>query len=318
MNIPLLHRLRAAKGAFLLPAGLGPDAGRDLDELEAFGFTIERHPYLGVAYRGPADRLCPDQIEWELGTARVGRRVAVWQRVGSTNDVAAKASASAANDGLVVLAEEQTAGRGRRGRTWSAPAGSAILMSVLMFPPPPLDDPAWLTAWGAVAVAEVVEAHTGQPASIKWPNDVRVRGRKVAGILVERGGGAVVGIGLNVRTTPEDFPEGLRGSAASLACLRGETVDRSEVARDLIRRLDARYREGLERGADALNVAWRGRLEWLGEVVRVATPSGPLRGQLLDADLRLGLVLGSDGGPPRRVAGTEVLAIAGPEAPGNR
>ena len=125
VNIPLLDRLRAAGGAFVPLAELGANLDRlrrDLDELEAFGFAIERHPYLGAAYRGPAGRLCPDQIEYELGTRRVGRRVAVWNRVTSTNDLAARAAASTANDGLVVLAEEQTAGRGRRGRTWVGPA----------------------------------------------------------------------------------------------------------------------------------------------------------------------------------------------------
>ena len=202
----------------------------DLDALAAFGFAIERHPYRGAAYIGPAERLCPDQIEHELGTDRVGRRIAVWSRVSSTNDLAAGACGSASNDGLVVLAEEQTAGRGRLGRSWTAPPRSSILMSVLLFPPRSSTprgrcrpDVAWLTAMGAVATAEVVSAWIGREAAIKWPNDVRVDGRKIAGILVERpasqglpastaaatdgdgpgppdepGPAAVIGIGLNV------------------------------------------------------------------------------------------------------------------------
>ena len=318
MNIPLLQRLRDAGGAFVPIAALGPGADRDLRELEAFGFPIERHPYLGVASRGPAGRLCPDQIEWGLGTRTIGRRVAVWRTVGSTNDVAARASASTANDGLVVLAEGQTAGRGRRGRSWSAPEGSAVLMSALVFPPATLDDPAWLTAWGAVAVADVVEDWTGQTARIKWPNDVRVDGRKVAGILVERAGGAVVGIGLNATAGLADFPESLRRSAASLAMLTTRPVDRSEVARDLIRRLDHHYQRGLEQGPEAIDAPWRGRLERLGESVRVETTSGPIVGTLLDAGLRRGLALGPLDGrdaAPRRVAPAEVLAIVGVDDP---
>ena len=145
VNIPLLRpapRRRGASSSRSAELGAGPRraSARDLDELEAFGFAIERHPYRGVAYRGPAERLCPDQIEYGLGTRRVGRRVAVWNRVASTNDLAARAAASPANEGLVVLAEEQTAGRGRRGRTWTAPPGSSVLMSVLLFPPGPLAD----------------------------------------------------------------------------------------------------------------------------------------------------------------------------------
>ena len=139
LNIPLLDRLRAASD-FVPAAELAEPGGRlrladDLDALEAFGFEIERHPYLGAAYRGPASRLCPDQIEHELGVRRIGRRIAVWNRLGSTNDVAARGARATANDGLVVLAEEQTTGRGQRGRIWTAPPRSCILMSVLLFPP---------------------------------------------------------------------------------------------------------------------------------------------------------------------------------------
>src|SRR5206468_12961365 len=140
----------------------------DLDELAAFGFAIKHHPWLGVAYRGPAERLCPDLIEDGLGTVCVGRRVAEWNRVTSTNDLAARAAGSLANEGLVILAEEQTAGRGRRGRTWTAPPRASLLVSVLLFPPPALTDPAWLTALGAVGVAELVRDWTGRDARVKW------------------------------------------------------------------------------------------------------------------------------------------------------
>ena len=143
MNIALLDRLRAAAGDYRTARTswvLTSDSVRaDLDALDSFGFAIERHPYRGAAYAGPAERLCPDQIEHELATRRVGRRIAVWSRVSSTNDLAARAGGSASNDGLVVLAEEQTAGRGRRGRSWTAPPRSSILMSVLLFPPRDLD-----------------------------------------------------------------------------------------------------------------------------------------------------------------------------------
>jgi BirA family biotin operon repressor/biotin-[acetyl-CoA-carboxylase] ligase len=313
VNIRLLHLLRGAGGAFVPWATLAPDPDRlrkDLDELEAFGFGIERHPYHGAAYRGPARRLCPDQIEWELETARIGRRIAVWNRVGSTNDLAGRAAGSAANDGLVILAEEQTAGRGRRGRSWSAPPASSLLMSVLLFPPPSLDDPAWLTALGAVAVAEVVEDWTGRAAGIKWPNDVRVDGRKVAGILVERGPGAVLGIGLNGNVAEDDFPVDLRATATSLGILAGGPVDRSELARALIRRLDARYAESLARGDDLLGGSWRARFEPLGRAVLVETSSGTIAGLLADANLRRGLTIAAADGRTRLVSGPEILSLS--------
>ena len=293
-------------GGFIPLDNLGADPS-DLDELEAFGFAFERHPYLGVAYRGPSPRLCPDQIEWELNTQVIGRRVAVWNRVTSTNDLAARASVSSSNDGLVILAEEQSSGRGSRGRSWSAPGGSSILMSVLLFPPPGLADPSWLTALGAVAVAEVVAGLYGLDARIKWPNDVRVGGRKLAGILVERGQGTVLGIGLNVNV--DDFPEQLRGTAISLRKLLGRPLDRSEVARMLIQRLDFHHAEATRSGPDSLNDHYRERSEHLGHEVEVSTANGPIVGKLVGLDLRAGLTLTLPDGETRQVAGRDVAAI---------
>lgn len=317
LNMRLLDRIRREEGFHVSWEELATVSDRvhdDLDALDAFGFGIERHPGRGVAYRGPSDRLCPDQIEHQLETRRIGRRIAVWNRASSTNDLAARAASSMANDGLVVLAEEQTAGRGRRGRPWSAPARSSILISVVIFPPGHLvsgrpeteaaDGRGWLTALGAVAVAQVVSAWTGRDARIKWPNDVRIDGRKVAGILVEQakgttrpdgsgfGGGAVIGIGLNANLTAEDLPAELRERSTSLQILRnGEPVDRSELARDLIRRLDSLYEQGWANGLDSLSSLWRDRSEHLGSGVRVTTPAGPVVGRLVDLDVRRGLTL---------------------------
>jgi len=351
LNIGLLDRLRAAKGDYVPLCELGSDLERlqgELDALASFGFGIERHPYRGAAYHGPAERLCPDQIEHGLATRWIGQRIAVWNRVTSTNDLAARASTSASNDGLVVLAEEQTAGRGRRGRSWTAPPRSSILMSVVLFPPHHLARAvpeaafgcAWLTALGAVATAEVVLAWTGRDATIKWPNDVRVDGRKIAGILVERapapgqsaaacartpaaesGCGAVIGIGLNANLDQRDFPAELAARATSLQIVRGgEPVDRSELTRDLIRHLDHWYDTGRSRGALTLNAPWCARSEHLGRLVQVATPAGTLVGRLVDLDLRLGLTLAigtgpdpeslEDGAPPlTRLPLADILAL---------
>ena len=314
MNGPLIRRLRDAGGRFVpydaLRDGDGLDAlQRDLAELEAFGFVLERHPYQGVAWRGPSDRLCPDQIESGLAARRVGRRVAVWDRVSSTNDLASAAASSTANEGLVVLAESQTAGRGRRGRVWVAPPRSGILMSVLLFPEGPLAEPSWLTALGAVVVTDLVRADLGLDAAIKWPNDVRVGGRKVAGILVERGTGAVVGIGLNVNAPAESFPDELRASATSLGALTGQTLDRSEIARGLIAGLDARYETARATGPGDVRRAWRERSEHLGRPVRVATNGGVVSGLLTGLDLHDGLTVRGPDGRDRRVPAAEVVSV---------
>lgn len=306
MNIALFRQIRDAGGSFVpLDHLIGSLA--EVDELEAFGFVFERHPFQGVAYRGPSPRLCPDQIEFELGTNLVGRRIAVWNRVGSTNDLAAKAATSRSNDGLVILAEEQSSGRGSRGRVWTAPAGSSILMSVLLFPPKSLDDLGWLTALGAVAVAEVVADFTGLEAQIKWPNDVRVEGKKLAGVLVERGQGTVLGIGLNVNV--EAFPEELRETATSLQLLQGKPLDRSEIARALIQRLDFHHSRALEAGPETLDEPYRSKSEHLGHRVELSTvTSGMVEGTLVGLDLRQGLALETLQGRVE-LPGREVVAI---------
>jgi BirA family biotin operon repressor/biotin-[acetyl-CoA-carboxylase] ligase len=321
LNIPLLERLRNASGEFISLGELGRDRRRvreDLAALERFGFQIECHPYLGAAYRGPAHRLCPDQIEHGLQTRRIGRRIAVWSRVSSTNDLAARAASTTANDGLVVLAEEQTAGRGQRGRTWTAPPRSSILMSVLVFPPgrpapSGLNVPdgcAWPTAMAAVATAEVVESWSGRVAHIKWPNDVRVQRRKIAGILVERvlsrlpqhgltgrskpefrPVGVVIGIGLNSDVDLASLPQELRPRVTSLVRLGGGPIDRSELARDLIHRLDFWYEQVVTGGPAVLNASWRARSEHLGKEVLVTTPTKSVHGRLVDLDLSDGLTV---------------------------
>lgn len=313
MNIALLRKLRDAGGAHLSLECLGATTA-EVDELESFGFALERHPLLGVAYRGPAERLCPDQIEDALGTRFVGRRVAVWERVASTNDLAARAALSTANEGLVVLAEEQRSGRGRRGRTWTAPPRSSVLMSVLLFPDGPLADPAWLTALGAVAAAEVVAEWTGRDARIKWPNDVRVDGRKIAGVLVERGAGAVVGIGLNANLAVADLPAEFRDGATSLSQLVGGPVDRSEVVRALVRRLDGHYERARAEGPGPLARTWRDRSEHLARQVVVRARSAEFQGRLVELEL-LGAVVLETGTETLRLPMREVEAVSHDSTP---
>ena len=155
--------------------------------------------------------------EWHLTTARLGRRVLHFTQLDSTNAHALALAGDPAHDGLVIVADEQTAGRGQHGRSWACPSGSGVLMSVLLFPPPELRRPAILTAWAAVSVCEVIVQTTGLQAQIKWPNDVLLQGRKVCGILIEQTRGTVVGIGLNVNQDAGHFAAAGLPQASSLA-----------------------------------------------------------------------------------------------------
>src|SRR3712207_1064353 len=112
----------------------------------------------------------------------IGHTVLIYDRLGSTNTLALSGGTDARDHGLIILAREQSAGRGQYGRVWQAPPDSSILMSLLLYPPPELRRPVILTAWAAVAVGELVLEATGLQARIKWPNDVLLHGKKVCGI----------------------------------------------------------------------------------------------------------------------------------------
>src|SRR5712691_2501397 len=143
--------------------------------------------------------------EWTLDTSRIGRRVLVFDQIDSTNNYAASLAEEPANGGVVIVANEQLAGRWQYRRTWLCPPGDGVLMSVLLFPPPDLRRPALLTAWAAVAVCDTIQQVSDLEPRIKWPNDVLIDGKKVCGILIEQGRGTVAGIGLNVNQSAESL-----------------------------------------------------------------------------------------------------------------
>ena len=219
---------------------------------------------------------------------RVGRQVWSFQLVDSTNTLALALADDAGNDGLVLLTREQTSGRGQYGRSWTAPPGSSVLLSVLLFPPDWLRRPAILTAWTAVSVCETIGEVAGLQATIKWPNDVLVRERKVCGILIEqRQGGlagapaTVVGIGLNVQQPAAFFSAVDLPLGASLTSLSGKPLETQVVAQRLIRQLDLAYDRLLQGDTDSLQALWQERLGLLGEQVVVEMFDQNKEGRLL-------------------------------------
>ena len=201
-------------------------------------------------------------------------------RTSSTNDRARELAGAGAPHGAIVTASEQTAGRGRQGRTWSAPAGHSLLLSVVLRDPPPL-----LPLAAAVAVAECC----GDGAAIKWPNDVLVDGRKVSGMLVEgrpQEGWAVLGIGVNVAIRVENLPAELHATAGTLG------RDPGDVEPFLAELLGALER-ALRLGDDALLEAWRARDALAGHSVSWAGGEGKAAG--VDDEGRLIVELASGG-----------------------
>jgi BirA family biotin operon repressor/biotin-[acetyl-CoA-carboxylase] ligase len=225
--------------------------------------------------------------EWHLPTRHLGRRVLLFERIDSTNNYAAQLGADPANHGTVVVAYEQSAGRGQYGRSWQAPPASSVLMSVLLFPPQQLQRPAVLTAWAAVSVCELSARLCGVGAQIKWPNDILIGGRKVCGILIEQRAGnghiaTVAGIGLNVRQTADWFRTAGLHEATSLETVSGRAHELQDVVRELIVQLDDELDRLLTEGRASLEERWKTRVGLVGqEVVVVGTPDS-YRGMLRD------------------------------------
>jgi BirA family biotin operon repressor/biotin-[acetyl-CoA-carboxylase] ligase len=193
----------------------------------------------------------------------------------------------ASPEGAVAACELQTSGRGRVGRTWTTPHGAAVLCSVVLRPPVERAAPE-LSLVAGLAVAETVEAVSGQAAGIKWPNDVLVGGRKVAGILAEkRGPAVVVGIGLNVNQTAEELPDRPLYPPASLRTLDGATRERAPILAELLLRLERRYDEWREHGLAALLPALGERDALRGLPVSVDGVRGVAEGIAPDGRLRL-------------------------------
>jgi BirA family biotin operon repressor/biotin-[acetyl-CoA-carboxylase] ligase len=213
----------------------------------------------------------------------------------STNARAAELAHDPSHAGTVVTADMQVQGRGQHGRVWQSPAGANVLLSTLLFPPPQLRRPAVLTAWAAVVVSETVLQVTGQQTTIKWPNDVLLTGKKVSGILSECGvvpvSGAlagrdpyfVVGIGLNVNQSADDFARMDLPNATSLSVAVGDPLDMKGVTQLLIHNLDAEYDRLLADGLADLEARWARRLGLTGR---------PVTAELMDATEVRGRLVG--------------------------
>jgi len=231
-----------------------------------------------------------DFIKSNLDTHRIGREIIVHKSTTSTNDIAAEyARSGGKNDGLVIFAEHQTAGRGRRGSRWFDDTGKSILCSILLFNPKIEAD--MITIVAAVGLAETI----GQNAKIKWPNDIILSGRKAAGILVEAFGENkkkyyAVGIGINCHQQKKDFPVELAETATRIDMETGAECDRSRLAKRLIMNLD-HLLEAANRQPDEIIEKWRGRSMLLSRRITVGHNGEEFTGNCIGIEPAEGLII---------------------------
>ncbi len=218
-----------------------------------------------------------DGIADGLETRTIGRYIRWHDMLPSTNDLAKRLAEVQVPEGTVIVAEEQTSGRGRLGRPWVSPRGG-VWLSVILRPRLPLAHVPLIGLAAATAVARAIRVTTGLLARVKWPNDVLVDGHKVVGILVESGTGAewvVVGIGINANVPRRALPVGTGYPVTSLELALGQPVDRGVLVRTLLREFEQRYDELQAGGVLATLRRWREIADTLGRVIRVEAPLRP-------------------------------------------
>jgi len=318
----ILDALRRASGRTLSGEALSADFGvsraqvwKDVQTLRDAGYTI--HAGAGDGYRldGVPDRLYAEEIQADLTTRWLARDIRYFDVADSTNRVALELAREGAAHGTAVIAEGQTAGRGRLGRSFYSPPYSNLYTSVVLRPHlTTVEAPTWILA-SAIAVADTIAATLDDEASveIKWPNDVLLSGLKTSGILMELGAEAtrvehlVLGVGVNLNVDRETFPDEFRDLATSLASHGGRLVNRIEFTRRLYGNLEEVLDACAERGFDAVRHRFDDRFKMRGRQIRVIQQGcSEQSGKALGIDAHGALRLGTPGGEEVRVVAGDV------------
>lgn len=249
------------------------------------------------------------KISQSLRTKVLGRNALYFPRLDSTNRLATDLARQGALEGTLVLADEQTTGRGRLGRRWLAPSGTSLLMSLVLYPSLAPREAPQLTMLSSLAVAAAIEEVTGLEVHFKWPNDLLVGGKKAGGVLTETGiegehlEYAVVGIGLNVNYDISQVPE-IAPTATSLSQELGEDVSRLNLLGEVLLQIEERYQRLSE--GESFHREWAARLDTLGKCVVVATPLETLEGWAEGMDADGALLLRQKGGEVARILAGDV------------
>lgn len=265
------------------------------------GYYIEAFPRKGYRIKEKPDLLLPREIKRYLNSSRLGESIEYYARVDSTNRRGKEMALQGAAEGTLVVAEEQTRGRGRLGRQWFSPRGG-IWFSIILRPDLSPYQAPLLTLLTSLAGVKGIKNATGCSLSIKWPNDLIWQGKKVAGILTEinaemdRINFVVVGAGINANIKKDHFPEDISSKATSLTGPGGKSVYRPKILASFLNEMEKLYDEAQEEGFKGLIGEWKQYSSTLGKQVEVKTPRGIIKGEAVDINEEGALVVEEEGG----------------------
>ena len=284
-----------------------------IDVLRTIGYDIEAGPHLGYRLVSVPDVLHADDMYSRLGRTRViGREIQVFEETTSTNDVMARLARGGVKEGAVIFAESQSKGRGRMGRRWISPARKGLWFSVLLRPAIQPQAATQLTIAAATALARAITLQTGIVPEIKWPNDLLIRGKKIAGIFTEMSAEldhlkeVILGIGIDVNLEANELPAALRKTATSIRIESGQMVDRAGLAVAILRELDRDY-ERIKRGEfDVIAEQWQQHCTTIGSQVSIRVGERVIRGRAESLDGDGALLLRGQHGHLERITGGDV------------
>ncbi len=274
---------------------------KHMQDLRSHGYEIAAVPHLGYQLVAAPDLLSAHEIQFKLNTHSIGQKVYAFDSLPSTMDEAFRLGMQGAPEGTVVCAEGQTKGRGRLGRVWVSPKGKGIYCSIILRPKLSTDQMSRLTLMTAVAIAEAIKKVTGLKPLIKWPNDLMLGGKKLAGILTELRAEAdqvtfvVVGFGINVNATASQILD----TATSLKNVTHHSVNRIELFQEILRSLEHWYARILKGRFDDVLKYVRKNSATIKQRVRIIEGSSNLEGKATDID--------SDGGLLIRLANGKII-----------
>ncbi|MCK4738930.1 MAG: biotin--[acetyl-CoA-carboxylase] ligase [Deltaproteobacteria bacterium] len=286
---------------------------KHVSSLREAGYNITARPNKGYSLSEPLP-FNAFEVSSKLKTSKIANNLLYFKELDSTNTKALQLAKEGATEGTTLIAETQSGGKGRLGKDWHSPPGVNIYTSIILRPKIAPQKAQSLTLMAAIAVAKTIEEFSPIKPSVKWPNDILVEGKKIAGILTEMSSETeqinhiALGIGINVNMKDQDFPNDICKTATSLAVLKGEKIDRAEVARALYSNVEKWYKVFLDTDLSSIIDTWLNYFTSKGKKICVSgTP--PTEGICMGIDSDGALLIKNDDGTTKRVLSGEITSI---------
>ena len=289
---------------------------KHIRKLREDGYLIESSPKKGYLFRKSSDLLLEEEIREGLGTKLFGRKnIVYFKETDSTNLRARDLAVSGAPEGTLVISEEQTSGKGRRGRSWFSPSGKGIYTSLILRPAIPPSGAPMIVLMTSIAVAETLFQQTQLEPTIKWPNDILVNGKKIAGILIEIGtemdavNHVVVGLGLNVNIPYTCFPDEIRNDSTSVLIETGKSIPRINLICGYLKRCEEYYNMFTNGQFEEITNRWKTFSNIAGKQITVDLPGKRYAGQVSHIDNDGVLVIKNSNGEVHRIFSGDITLL---------